>query len=205
MEENSTSNNDPIVLTKTEDITPVVTQEKEKEKEKEDIVAKYKRLLVMARSSLESNQASLQEKDSQIKKLKKLLDEESLKAKQVQQQQTRSGVPEDDNDCVPRHILRHLTVDDTIHLLVEYTGPGGAGGGGKDVWLQFGSEVELRDWMQGVPGVPLVLPQECLTIEESARIVCTARGTATPHYSAPLYCTVLYCTVLYCTVLYDRR
>jgi hypothetical protein len=139
---------------------PVVTQEKEKE----DIVAKYKRLLAMARSSLESNQVSLLEKDSQIKKLKKLYDEEALKVRQ----QTRAAAgAEEDSDNLPRRIIRHLKVDDTIHILVEYTGSC------KDTWVQFGSEVELADWMQSVPGVPLVLPQKCLTIEESSRIVCT--------------------------------
>lgn len=152
--------------TETAPAVPMVIQEKEKEKEKEkeDIVAKYKRLLAMARSSLESNQTSLQEKDSQIKKLKKLLEEESLKARQ---QAARAHVPDEDSDCIPRSIVRYLQVEDTIHILVEYTG----GGMGKDVWLQFGSEVELKDWMQRVPGVPLVLPQKCLTVEESARIV----------------------------------
>jgi hypothetical protein len=41
----------------------------------------------------------------------------------------------------------------------------------KDIWLQFKSNTELNDWIQSVPGVPLVLPQKCLTVEESSRIV----------------------------------
>ena len=138
-----------------------VTQEKEKEKEKEDLVGKYKRLLAMARNSLEANQVSLQEKDNHIKKLKKLLEEEVMKAKQQQ----RALLAEDDNDNVPRSILRQVDVDDTIHVLVEYTGSA------KDRWFQFGSEVELMDWIQSLSGVPLTLPQKCLTVEESAQIV----------------------------------
>jgi hypothetical protein len=144
-------------------------KEKEKEKEKEDVVVKYKRLLTMARSSLEANQATLLEKDTQIKKLKKLLEEENIKSKQLFQQQQQlqqaSRTADDDGDNFPRQILRHLQVDDTIHILVEYTGMS------KDIWLQFKSNTELNDWIQSVPGVPLVLPQKCLTVEESSRIV----------------------------------
>ena len=49
------------------------------ENQPEDLVAKYKRLLSLARSSLEANQCSLAAKDQQINQLITTLEEEKSK------------------------------------------------------------------------------------------------------------------------------
>ena len=146
----------------------------EKEKEREDLVAKYKRLLAMARSSLEAKQATLLEKDTQIRKLRALLEEETAKSRQP------SFAPDEDGEDRPRSVLRRVDVDGIIHVLIEYTG------NVKDTWFQFRSEGELNEWIQAVPGAPLKIPPKCLTVEESENIV--SRLTICP----PFFCKFMW-------------
>lgn len=49
-------------------------------------------------------------------------------------------------------------------MLIEYEGA-------EDGWICFGSTEELSDFVQRIPGVPLVIPQKCFSASESARIV----------------------------------
>lgn len=131
----------------------------------EDVVAKYKRLLSMARSSLEANQVDLKEKDKYIQQLKQALEEEKAREKSSK----RPGQKEDDA-LIPRSLLRRVEIEHRVWILVEYE----AGADGRNVddrWLSFSSEEDLDDFVQRIPGVPLQKPHRSLTPSESNQIV----------------------------------
>jgi hypothetical protein len=124
----------------------------------EDVVSKYKRLLTLARSSLEANQATLAAKDKYITELQKALQDEKVS------KHKRTGGGKDDETSVPRNLLRRVDIEDYIWILVEYEGS-------EDSWMRFGGEQELNDFVQRIPGVPLSIPQRSFSPAESARIV----------------------------------
>ena len=88
----------------------------------DDVVNKYKRLLSMARSSLEANQVDLKEKDRYIDQLKAALEEEK----------TRGGISgmgggghgskrgQNEDQFIPRNLLRRVDMENRIWILVEY-------------------------------------------------------------------------------------
>jgi hypothetical protein len=124
----------------------------------EDVVSKYKRLLSLARSSLEANQAALASKDQQIAELMTILEEERNK------RITRSHVKDDEtNQQFPRRILSRVDVEDLIWVLLEFDD--------QDEWKCFVDEQSLYDYIKRVPGVPLQCPQKCLSVEESSKLV----------------------------------
>jgi hypothetical protein len=123
----------------------------------EDVVAKYKRLLSLARSSLEANQVTLVEKDKQINQLKHLLEEERSKSNIL-------PITDDENEN-PKSILRRIDIDNTVWILFEYHGHRG------DSWMKFKNEGLLYEFIHKIPGVPLEIPPRCLTPAESLRIV----------------------------------
>jgi len=84
-------------------------------------LAKYKRLLTMARSSLEANQASLARKDGEIEELQKSLKEASLISK-AEKRRRGMGVLKSgsESQLLPRSILCRVEVDDYIWVLMEY-------------------------------------------------------------------------------------
>ena len=78
----------------------------EVEAQTEDVVSKYKRLLALARSSLEANQTAIAAKDKYISQLQKALDDEkTLKINK------KGG---NDEALIPRNVLRRVEVDDMI-------------------------------------------------------------------------------------------
>lgn len=123
----------------------------------EDVVAKYKRLLSMARSSLEANQEIIASKDQQIAKLISALEDEKSK------RHSRSN-KEEDGQNFPRRILCRVDVEGNIWVLLEYESS-------SDEWKSFANEQALQDFIQRIPGVPLTCPEKCLSMEESSRIV----------------------------------
>jgi hypothetical protein len=122
-------------------------------------VDKTKRLLSLARSKLEENQVTLAAKDAQIANLRA-----ALESAEAQNRRNRSG-GFGQEEKVPRNILRRIDVEDMIWILVEYEG------GVDDDWMSFGNEEDLKDWVQRIPGAPLIIPSRCLTGTESQRIV----------------------------------
>jgi hypothetical protein len=123
----------------------------------EDVVSKYKRLLSLARSSLEANQAALSSKDQQIQELMNIIEEERNKRLMRVQKE------EDGNQQFPRRILCRVDVVDLIWVLLEFDH--------QDEWKCFVDEQSLQDYIKRVPGVPLQCPQKCLSVEESTRMV----------------------------------
>ena len=124
-------------------------------------IAKYKRVLSLARSSLEANQATISAKDQQIAQLIKALEDEkgNNKAKRVLAKEEEAAL-------VPRRILSRVDVEDSVWILLEYEEF-------DDAWKCFHDQQDLDDFIQRVPGVPLVCPPKCLSTEESDRIVRT--------------------------------
>lgn len=142
----------------------------------ENIVDKYKRLLSLARSSLEANQAALKQKDAQIEELTSQLEEERTSSRRrhgsgpggAQRPAHDDGL---DAAPLPRTLLRRVDVDDVIWILVEYEGA-------EDAWLSFTSEQELGDYITCTQaGVPLSKPPKSLSQADSTRIEeeCRAR------------------------------
>jgi hypothetical protein len=125
--------------------------------ENEDVVSKYKRLLSMARSSLEANQASLASKDQQISQLLSALEEE-------RNSKRKSTGKDDETSYSPRKILCRVDVEGLIWVLIEYEEM-------DDTWKYFGDEESLNDFVQRIPGEPVICPSKCLSEEESFRIV----------------------------------
>jgi hypothetical protein len=126
----------------------------------EDVVAKYKRLLALARSSLEANQSTLASKDKQISQLTAALEELRLSSKQ----KSFNNYRDDENAVLPRSILRRVDVNENIWILLEYENA-------SQEWNCFKSEDELSDFIQRIPGAPLTIPHRCLTPFESAKCV----------------------------------
>jgi hypothetical protein len=126
----------------------------------EDVLSKYKRLLSLARSNLEANQASLAEKDQQIATLRNTI-EDIHKGVNLQP----LGREE---ELVPRRISHRINTDDAIWVLVEYDV------GSTDRWVSFKTQDALLDFCQKIQGVPLKPPAVSLTPEESTRIVADA-------------------------------
>lgn len=82
----------------------------ESEVQTEDLVSKYKRLLTLARSSLEANQTSIAAKDKHITQLQKALSDEK-----TQKLSRRSGATgKEEEALVPRNLLRRIDVDDIV-------------------------------------------------------------------------------------------
>jgi len=129
-------------------------------------VAKYKRVLSLARSSLEASQANLAVKDQQIGQLIKAMEDEKKKNKTLEEK-NRSKTTlgrDDDAATVPRKILCRVDIEGVIWILIEYDDS-------DDSWKSLDNEQELLDFIQRIPGVPLVCPSKCLTADESSRIL----------------------------------
>jgi hypothetical protein len=130
----------------------------------EEIVAKYKRLLNLARSNLESNQKLLAEKDQFISQLKLTLEEEKQNSRHRNNGNMNQYSDENPEENWPRKITRRVDVEGVVWVLVEYQLK-------DDQWLSFKNEQELNDFIQRIPGAPLQKPSRCLTVEESLQIV----------------------------------
>ena len=134
----------------------------------EGAIDKYKRLLTLARSSLEANQATLASKDAQIAELAHSVEE--LRRTQLAQRGVSRGFDDGlEAASIPRSLLRRVDADDLIWILVEFEGI-------DDGWICFNSEAELSDYIQRVQGVPLVSPARSLTPAESQKIVSEAQA-----------------------------
>ena len=143
---------------------PQVTEQASSTQSTEDVVSKYKRLLSMARSSLEANQVDMKEKDKYISQLKQALDDEKSKDR------SKRSNNKDDEASIPRSLLRRVDFDKKIWILIEYELTAD-GRNVEDKWIVFNNEEDLDDFVQRIPGVPLVKPNRSLTPSESAQIV----------------------------------
>ena len=122
----------------------------------EDIVSKYKRLLSLARSSLEANQVALAEKDKQIAILKSQLDSSSniqpsssINSSFASRKNliTSSIISNVDGDPkLPRNLLRRVDVNDNIWILASFDR------NFEDEWLLFKSERDIDDFIRCLPG-----------------------------------------------------
>lgn len=127
----------------------------------EDLLAKYKRLLALARNSLEANQNSLAAKDKQIGQLSSALEEEKEKALHARNKLRRTD--QEENANFPKSLIRRVDVSNQIWVLLEYEGS-------PDNWMSFINEDDLDDYIQRIPGAPLSKPHRCLTEAESSKI-----------------------------------
>jgi hypothetical protein len=125
--------------------------------QQEDVISRYKKLLTMARSNLEANQKLLGEKDQQIADL-------SLKLEELSKHLQSKNRIEDDSSQFPRRIICRVDVEGVIWILLEFEAI-------DDDWKCFSDELALQDYIKCIPGPPLMLPQRCLSVEESSRIV----------------------------------
>ena len=139
---------------------------------------KYKRLLTLARSSLEANQQTLAAKDAEILELKSSLSKAGAKSAKEKARRVR-GVAEDasgnsDIAWVPRRLLCRVDVDNCVWVLIEYEESTlHDSGKGKIIdaqWVSFANAQALEDFIIRQPGQPLTSPPRCLSSEDSKRI-----------------------------------
>lgn len=123
---------------------------------------KYKRLLTLARSSLEANQQALSQKDVEINELQQALQRTGVKKAQEKARRVR-GVAEDnsvslDVSLVPRNLLCRVDVDSCIWILIEYDEAaqleaGQYGGNTVDTqWVSFASIQAVDEYIARLPG-----------------------------------------------------
>lgn len=146
-------------------------------------VEKYKRLLGVAKTSLESNQKSLAAKDDQIIEL-----QNALKSKERKKEKARRGgninalgSASSDGDGTTasminiKNVHRRVDVDNTIYILVGYDTNERTNhkdsGEMEDEWLPFKTESQLDEFLQRIPGKPIICPAKSLTAEDSKHIM----------------------------------
>jgi hypothetical protein len=138
----------------------------------EDAVAKYKKLLSVARQSLEANQIKLAEKDKVIEQIHAQIDvlnrqkdtlKQALEAELNKQKQSQN---DDDVNTKPRRILRRVDVDGKVWLLYDYSDT-------SDAWVVYNSPQEATEFLNRLSGEPLHMPHACFTPEESVSLVGT--------------------------------
>lgn len=137
----------------------------------EDAVSKYKKLLTVARQSLEANQKKLAEKDRALEQLNGQVEQLSRQKEQLKQalegevSRNRNGLQVDEESLSkPRRILRRVDVGEKIWLLFEYSDATSA-------WVSFGSSQESSDFITRLSGEPLQIPHKSFTPEESSNLV----------------------------------
>ncbi|CAN0056017.1 unnamed protein product, partial [Discosporangium mesarthrocarpum] len=126
----------------------------------QETLSKFKRLLSLARRSIEENQRQIAEKDAQLTELREVLDA----AEEVQ----RRGAGTSGSD--PLRVLRRVREGGMWWLLVEYDDEYGTQG-----WTGVSGDKELQDFANRGAGEPLKIPPVSLSPEESATVLEDAR------------------------------
>jgi hypothetical protein len=136
--------------------TDAAAAEAESSQELQTTLQKYKRLLTLARRSIEENQRQIAERDAAIATLQEELSEASIAAQQQQQQKDAEGEPVT--------ALRRVDHDGLIWILFEYEDDDE----GLEVlaWKQFDSEAALAAYVHREGTEPLRLPGRSLSPEE---------------------------------------
>lgn len=145
-----------------------MTEDQQNVPHADEVTSKYKRLLSLAKSNLESNQSLMAEKDKQISQLKQQMEE--MKSSKFGNRRPSTMPSDDGQAAVPRQILRNIAVNGKIWVLLEFSGLSGG-----DSWKLFNNEQELDDFISRQSGPPLIKPHLCLTVEESTRIMEEAK------------------------------
>ena len=142
----------------------------EQHAQSDDVVAKYKKLLNLARSNLEANKDTINEKDKQIASLRLQIDELKLSISKTKNSNA------DDNTLIPRQILSIVNgTNSKLWVLIEYTNV--ITNVISENWVAFETESELDDFIQRLTtGPPLVKPSKLLSVEESVRIVSESKS-----------------------------
>jgi hypothetical protein len=151
-------------------------------------VSKYKKLLTLARSSLEKNQETLAKKDAEILELQAaLLQTERVGAKEKARRvrgltgsTVQDGAHALDSTMTPRRILCRVDVDDDVWILLEFEQSTDSGVqphrlGIKTEWLSFPTTQAVDEYIARQPGAPLICPHRCLSNEDSSRIELVAQ------------------------------
>ena len=124
-----------------------------------DPFADYKRLLSLARRSLEENQRQLAEKENTILRLTEQLE---TQARTTSSRQRAGDAPPSGE---PRRVLLRVMHGNASWVLMEYDDDDAVH------WRYFEDEVELQDHVRRDSGEPLQLPHPCLTPSQSAKVV----------------------------------
>ncbi|CAM9892204.1 unnamed protein product [Chrysoparadoxa australica] len=123
-------------------------------------LTKYKRLLSLARRSIEEKQGHLKEKEGLVAKLQAALAEA----------RGSRGAAATEEDIVPRELLRQVKHGNSWWVLAECNDEAGT-----QAWKGFKSEQEMIDFTRRRAGEPLKLPPPSLSVEESEKKIGEAR------------------------------
>lgn len=132
-------------------------------------LAKYKKLVTMAKSSLEEKSKVINNQNKELEELKLLVSKLSNnKNADDNNKNNKNNVTDEIN--APRQILR-IVEDNSRRLWVLFEYPSNNNRSVNDTWMLFETENELDDYIQRVSvGPMLVKPHKCLTAEESLHV-----------------------------------
>lgn len=140
-----------------------IVKQKNRIKELEDVETKLKRLLQMAKRSIENSKQELAEKEIVIESLKQQL---GSKEDVVPQDQIPRGYE-------ARSILQYVLVDEEVWCLIEFAPDLESTTSSEETieqWKRFSCDQEVEDFVRKVTGEPLVIPPCSLTPEQADQI-----------------------------------
>ena len=149
-----------------------------------DHLSQYKRLLSLARRSLEENQRQLAEKESTIARLSEQLEVAQTKADAAAASHGGASASKArDGGAQPQRVLLRVMDGNASWVLIDYEDED------EVRWQYFEDEIELQDHVRRDSGEPLTLPHPCLTPKQSAKVVrreLLARSRFDSIYDSPV-------------------
>ncbi|CAH0479208.1 unnamed protein product [Peronospora belbahrii] len=139
----------------------ILAKNKVKMQEMKETENKLKRLLTMAKRSIDNSKQELVEKDKAIQKLQMEL---------AKSQQAKHSWYVDESTPDPRKLLYKVAQGNSIWCLVEYANDCELDDSKEFAWHCFKSEKEIQAYANRVSGEPLVLPDFSMTPFEVERV-----------------------------------
>ncbi|KAE9321659.1 hypothetical protein PR003_g17416 [Phytophthora rubi] len=142
-------------------IEQLLAKKNAKLQEMEDTENKLKRLLAMAKRSIDNSKQEIAEKDAAIQQLR----EELAKSRQTQHSWAVDAATRD-----PRQLLHKVSHGNLLWCLVEYADESELDEAKEFAWHCFRSEAEIQAYANRASGEPLTLPDFSLTPYEVERV-----------------------------------
>ncbi|KAF4033853.1 GRIP domain-containing protein [Phytophthora infestans] len=142
-------------------IEQLLAKKNAKMQEMEETENKLKRLLAMAKRSIDNSKQELAEKDGTIQKLQEEL---------VKSQQARHSWFVDASTRDPRQLLHKVAHGNLLWCLVEYANENDLDDSKEFAWHCFHSEEDIQTYASRATGEPLTLPDFSMTPYEVERV-----------------------------------
>ncbi|ETI38100.1 hypothetical protein, variant 3 [Phytophthora nicotianae] len=142
-------------------IEQLLAKKNAKMQEMEETENKLKRLLAMAKRSIDNSKQELAEKDETIQKLREEL---------AKSQQARHSWFVDASTRDPRQLLHKVAHGNLLWCLVEYVNENELDDSTEFAWHCFHNEVEIQEYANRATGEPLTLPDLSMAPYEVERV-----------------------------------